>query len=69
MSRSVLLDDPGQDSLSRQVVPEGPDGGEALHGLREVGEQRELGAVLQLLEVPVGGTEAEITIQMKVRPR
>lgn len=36
------------------LVPEGPDGGEAFHSFSEVREQRELGGVVQLLQVPVG---------------
>ena len=44
-----------------KLVPEGPDGGEAFHSFSEVREQRELGGVIQLLQVPVGeaGSRAE----------
>lgn len=35
------------------LVPEGTDGGESFHGFSEVGEQRELRRVIQLLQVPV----------------
>lgn len=38
--------------LFRKSLPECPDGGEALHCLWEVGQERELGTILQLLEVP-----------------
>lgn len=34
-------------------VPERSDGGEAFGGLREVAEQRQLGGVIQVLQVPV----------------
>lgn len=37
------------------LVPEGTDGGESFHGFSEVGEQRELRRVIQLLQVPVTG--------------
>lgn len=37
------------------LVPEGPDGGEAFHCFGKVREQWELGGVVQLLQVPVAG--------------
>lgn len=46
---------------SRQQWPEGPDGGESLHRLGEVGQQRELGAVLQLLQVPEWKTGGRVS--------
>lgn len=49
--------------------PEGPYRGEALHCLREVGEEGQLGAVLQLLQVPdqetEGTAEREILTEAK----
>lgn len=41
------------------LVPEGPDGGEAFHCFSEVGEQRELRGVIQLLQVPAPGSRVE----------
>lgn len=40
------------------LVPEGPDGDEAFHSFSKVGEQGELGGVIQLLQVPVPGEQS-----------
>lgn len=39
------------------LVPEGPDGDEAFHSFSKMREQRELGGVVQLLQVPVVGEQ------------
>lgn len=51
------------------LVPEGPDGGETFHGFGKVREQRELGGVVQLLQVPVQGSRAEwLRGQLRAQP-
>lgn len=51
------------------LAPEGPDGGETFHGFGKVREQRELGGVVQLLQVPVQGSRAEwLRGQLRAQP-
>lgn len=50
---------PTHPRLRVNLVPEGPDGGETFHSFSKVGEQGELGGVIQLLQVPVQGSRAE----------
>lgn len=49
------------------VAPERSDGGETFSGLREVAEQRKLGGVVQILEVPEREEEGSQYVIVQVR--